>query len=87
MIEKTDDSVIIKITYKRDLTAEDYEYYREHFGDRLHEKGKRHVVVRFENAIDYLAFLVVTGHVKMTQLVTGVDVRDIEDSFSIPLEK
>lgn len=72
------DTPIIKISYNQKITTEDLEYYREHFGDRLLEEGEQHVVVMFRSGMDYLAFQVATGQIRMTQAVTGVDIRDIK---------
>lgn len=79
------DTPIVKISYNQKITTEDLEYYQKHFGDRLLEEGERHVVVMFRSGMDYLAFQVATGQIRMTQVVTGVDIRDIEATFTMEI--
>ena len=65
---KLDDTVVKKITFSRDMTDQDFRDMREMLGHKLVEEDTRHIVVAFDNDMDYLAFLVATGQAKMTPL-------------------
>ena len=51
-----DDKPIKKITFKRDMTSKDYDYLRNELKLNVIEEGKKHMIVRFESQMDYLAF-------------------------------
>jgi len=72
-----DNTVVKKITFSRDLTDSDYVGMREMLGHKLLEEGTRHAVVAFDDEQDYLAFLVATGQVKMTQLSTSKNIMEL----------
>ncbi len=63
-----DNTIVKKITFSRDMTDRDFKDMREMLGHKLVQEGTRHAVVAFDDEQDYLAFLVATGQVKMTQL-------------------
>jgi len=51
-----DDKPIKKMTFKRNLTRKDFDFMRDTLGLNIIEEGIRHVMVQFENQLDYLAF-------------------------------
>jgi hypothetical protein len=87
MAEKISEEWIKKVTFKSPISKAQLNHFREVFGERLLQEGEKYIVVQFRGGLEYLAFLVAMGEVKMIQLTTGIDIRDIEDTFTIPLEK
>lgn len=61
MAVRVSDTVVKKMTFSRDLEDSDFRDLREVLGNKLVEEGTRHVVVAFDNDMDYLAFLAVMG--------------------------
>lgn len=72
-----DNTTIKKITFSRDMTDRDFKDMREMLDHKLVEEGTRHAVVAFDDEQDYLAFLVATGQVQMTQLSTSKNIMEI----------
>lgn len=66
-----DDKVIKKITFNKDLTDRDLRDIRKMLGDKVVQEGTRHVIVAFDNGMDYLAFMVVIEQVTMTNVGDG----------------
>ncbi len=64
MAVRVSDTVVKKMTFSRDLKPSDFRDMREALGDKLVEEGTRHVVVAFDNDMDYLAFLAAMGRMK-----------------------
>jgi len=65
MAIRVSDTVVKKMTFSRDLKPSDFRDLREMLGDKIVSEGTRHVVVAFDNDMDYLAFLTETGQVTM----------------------
>lgn len=65
------DTVVKKITFKRDMTDKDFSDIREMLGHKVVQEGDKHIVVVFDNEMDYLAFMVATGQVTMTNVCDG----------------
>lgn len=63
-----DDTVVKKITFNRDLTDKDFRDIREMLGHKVVQEGDRHIVVAFDNEIDYLAFMIATGQAVMNKV-------------------
>ena len=63
-----DDTVVKKMTFNRDLTDKDFRDIREMLGHKVVQEGDRHIVVAFDNEMDYLAFMVATGQASMTKV-------------------
>lgn len=72
-----DNTIVKKITFSRDMTDRDFRDMREMLGHKLVEEGTRHAVVAFDDEQDYLAFLVATGQVKMSQLSTSKNIMEL----------
>jgi hypothetical protein len=60
-----DNTVVKKITFNRDLTDKDFRGIREMLGHRVVQEGTRHIVVAFDNDMDYFAFMVAVGQITM----------------------
>ena len=67
MAVRVSDTVVKKMTFSRDLKPSDFKDLREALGNKLVEEGTRHVVVAFDNEIDYLAFRASIGQVTLQQ--------------------
>ena len=63
-----DDTVVKKITFTRDLADKDFRDIRDMLGDKVVQEGERHVVVAFDNGIDYLAFMVASGQINVKKV-------------------
>ena len=72
-----DNTIVKKITFSRDMKDSDFHDLREMLGHKLVQEGIRHAVVAFDDEQDYLAFLVATGQVQMTQLSTSKNITEI----------
>lgn len=87
MSKELSGELIKKVTFKSPISRKQFQHFREVFGERLLQEDEKYIVVLFRNGLDYLAFLTATGQVKVTQAATGVDIRNIGDTFTIPLRK
>lgn len=63
-----DNVPVKKITFTRDLTDRDLMDIREMLGHKVVQEGERHIVVAFDDEMDYLAFMIATGQASMTKL-------------------
>ena len=63
-----DDTVVKKITFNRDLTDKDFRDIREMLGHKVVQEGDMHIVVAFDNEMDYLAFMIATGQAVMNEV-------------------
>ena len=70
-------TIVKQITFARDLTDSDFKGMREMLGHKIVEEGTRHIVVAFDDDQDYMAFLIATGQVKMTQASTGKNILEL----------
>lgn len=66
-----EDVYVKKIAFSRDLTDGDFRDIREMLGDKVVQEGTRHIVVAFDDGMDYMAFMVATGQVTMTNVESG----------------
>ena len=55
----------------------DFRDMREMLSHKLVEEGTRHAVIAFDDEQDYLAFLVATGQVKMTNPASSKNILEV----------
>jgi hypothetical protein len=75
--EDSMNTIVKQITFARDLTDNDFKGMQEMLGHKIVQEGTRHIVVAFDDCQDYMAFLVATGQVKMTQASTGKNILEL----------
>ena len=63
-----ENAFVRKITFDRDLTEKDFRDIREMFGDKVVQEGTRHIVVAFDNGMDFVSFVVATGQITVTDI-------------------